>query len=85
MIDKYTESAIQDKINAGINKRDHLIIQLAATIAPGLSDHLLSDDNFIDALHNSVADYVSSTGMFADEVEIDIAMELVQRINVSQD
>lgn len=68
-----------------MNKHDHLIVQLAATIAPGLSDHLLCDDKFIDALHNSVADYVGSTGMFADDVELDIAMELVQRINVSQD
>ena len=65
-----------------MNKHDHLIVQLAATIAPGLSDHLLSDDAFVDALQNSVADYVGSTGMFADDVELDIAMELVQRVTV---
>ena len=67
-----------------INQHDHLISQLAATIAPGLSDHLLSDDTFVGALHNSVAEYVGSTGMFADDVEIDIAMELVQRVTVLQ-
>ena len=68
-----------------MNKHDHLIAQLAATIAGGLGDHLLSDDNFVDALHTSVAEYVGKQGVFADEVEFDIAMELVQRVTVLQD
>ena len=68
-----------------MNKHDHLIAQLAATIASGLGDHLLADDNFVEALHCSVADYVSNQGVFADDVELDIAMELVSRVTVLQD
>ena len=65
-----------------MNKHDHLICQLAATVAPGLSDHLLADEAFVDALHNSVADYVGKLGMFAEDVEFDVAMELVSRVTV---
>ena len=68
-----------------MNNHDYLIAQLAATIAPGLADHLLADDAFVDALHTSVADYVGKKGVFADEVEVDIAMELVQRVTVLHD
>ena len=66
-------------------KHDVLIANLAATISAGLHDHLLADDAFIDALHSSVADYVGKQGVFADEIEVDIAMNLVQRVIVLQD
>ena len=67
-----------------MNKHDLLIAQLAATLAPGLHDHLMMDDNFVEALHTSVSDYVAKQNVFADDVEVDIAMELVQRVAVLQ-
>lgn len=68
-----------------MNNHDRLIVQLAATIASGLGDHLLADDNFVEALHCSVADYVSKQGVFNEDVELDIAAELVTRVTVLQD
>ena len=67
-----------------MNKHDLLIAQLAATLAPGLHDHLMMDDNFVEALHTSIGEYVAKQEVFADDVEIDIAMELVQRVAVLQ-
>ena len=68
-----------------MNKNDRLISRLAGCIAAGLHEHLLSDDAFVDALHTSVADYVGKQGVFADDVEVDVAMDLVQRVIVLQD
>lgn len=68
-----------------LNQHDTIIANTAKTLALNFAEFLHQDDDFIEALHIATTKYVESQGIFSEEAELDIAMELVMRVTVLAD
>ncbi len=68
-----------------MNNHDSIIAASAKLIAPNFAEFLHGDDAFIEALHEATSKYVAAQGLYSEDAEHDIAMELVMRVTVLAD
>ncbi len=68
-----------------MNNHDAVIAASAKLIAPNFAEFLHGDEAFVEALHEAASKYVAAQGLYSDEAETDIAMELVMRVTVLVD
>ena len=68
-----------------MNNHDSIIAASAKLIAPNFAEFLHGDDVFMDALHEATSKYVAAQGLYSEDAEHDIAMELVMRVTVLAD
>ena len=68
-----------------LNEHDTLIAETAKIIATNFAEFLHQDENFVEALQDATTKYVASKGIFDEEAEMDVAMELVGRVTVLVD
>ena len=68
-----------------MNNHDAVIAASAKLIAPNFAEFLHGDEVFMEALHEATSKYVAAQGLYSDEAEHDVAMELVMKVTVLVD